>query len=100
MSTPDSYNPLLAKPMVSGLLDDLVVPVVGQVIGDQPSRGPITRTFGAIVSQTMADLFEQKVGRQLTTIPNTQLYPETSTTTENDQSTGSSSATKPSSWSK
>lgn len=52
---------------------------------------PAVRTSlrGNSFTEDVGGLFEQNVGRQLATIPNSQLYPETSTTRENDQSTGS-----------
>jgi hypothetical protein len=74
-----TFNPLLGRPVVSGIGAELLVPVPGQVIrkisplgiwysGFERWRNPFADDVG--------DLFEQYVGRLLLTIPNTQVYPE------------------------
>jgi len=65
--------------MASGILGDLVVPAVGQ-------------TMSVIVRAVRRAAARDN--------PEHELYPEILYDEENDQSTGSSSATTPSSWSK
>jgi hypothetical protein len=76
-----SFNPLLARPAVSGLLDnnDWLVPVPG-FLARRISMGGVyydgIQHFGKAFADDLGDLFEQYVARQLALIPNAQIEEE------------------------
>jgi hypothetical protein len=74
-----TYNPLLGRPIVSGIGTELLVPVPGQVIRKVSPLGIWYSGFarwGNPFAEDVGDLFEQYVGRQLRTIPGAQVHPE------------------------
>jgi hypothetical protein len=76
-----SFNPLLARPAVSGLLhsDDWLIPVPG-FLARRISTGGVyydgIQHFGKAFSDDLGDLFEQYVARQLALIPGAQIEEE------------------------
>ena len=74
-----TYNPLLGRPIVSGIGTDLLIPVPGQVIRKVSPLGiwysGVAR-WGNTFAEDVGNLFEQYVGRQLQTIPGAQVHPE------------------------
>jgi hypothetical protein len=74
-----THNPLLGRPIVSGIGTDLLVPVPGQVIRKVSPLGIWYSGFarwGNSFAEDVGDLFEQYVGRQLRTISGAQVHPE------------------------
>lgn len=75
-----SFNPLLDRPIVSGLLPDLlVVPSIWCVLRKISPLGVyhagVTK-WGNPFADDLGELFEQYVGRQLATAANVQVHPE------------------------
>jgi hypothetical protein len=74
-----TFNPLLGRPIVSGIGTDLLVPVPGQVIRKVSPLGiwySGYERWGNPFAEDIGDLFEQYVGRQLKTIPSAQVHHE------------------------
>jgi hypothetical protein len=74
-----TYNPLLGRPVVSGIAGELLVPVPGQVIRKISPLGIWYSGFdrwGKFFADDVGDLFEQYIGRQLQTIPGAQVHRE------------------------
>ncbi|WP_156666007.1 hypothetical protein [Rhodococcus qingshengii] len=74
-----TYNPLLGRPVVSGIADDFLVPVPGQIVRKVSPLGiyysGMTK-WGSAFAEDAGDLFEQYVGRQLQTLKSAVVYPE------------------------
>jgi hypothetical protein len=74
-----TFNPLLARPVVSGVVDEQIVPVVGQVFRKVSPIGIYyagAEHWGNSFTEDVGDLFEQYIGRQLQQIPDGTVYPE------------------------
>ena len=74
-----TYNPLLGKPVVSGIGNALLVPVPMQVIRKISPLGIWYAGFdrwGDAFAEDVGDLFQQYVGRLLSTISDAQVIPE------------------------
>jgi len=74
-----TYNPLLGKPVVSGIGTELLVPVPAQVIRKISPQGiwyADVYHWGQAFADDVGDLFQQYVGRLLSTIPDAQVYAE------------------------
>jgi hypothetical protein len=74
-----AFNPLRDKPVVSGILPDLLVPVLGQIFRKISPLGVYyvgAKLWGNSFTDDVGDLFEQYIGRQLATIPDAQVHPE------------------------
>ncbi len=74
-----SFNPLLAKPIVAGIGQELLVPVPAQLFRKISPLGLYysgAAKWGNSFTEDVGDLFEQYVGRQLEQIPNARVYPE------------------------
>jgi hypothetical protein len=74
-----TYNPLLGRPVVSGIGTDLLIPVPGQVIRKVSPLGIYysgVARWGNSFAEDVGDLFEHYVGSQLQTIPGAQVHPE------------------------
>jgi hypothetical protein len=74
-----TYNPLLGKPVVSGIGNELLVPVPGQVVRKISPQGiwyaGVCR-WGNAFADDVGDLFQEYVGRLLSTIPDAQVHRE------------------------
>ena len=76
-----TFNPLIGKPIVSGISDVRLVPVPGLIDRKISPLGFWYAGFelwGRAFSDDVGELFEQYVGRQLGLIPNAVVYPEIS----------------------
>jgi len=74
-----TYNPLMGKPIVSGISDVRLVPVPGLIDRKISPLGLWYTGFdlwGSDFSDDVGELFEQYVGRQLDLIPNVVVQPE------------------------
>lgn len=74
-----SCNPLLLQPIVSGMGEELLVPVPAMVLRKISSSGIWymgNDRWPVEFAQDVGELFEQYVGRQLQTIPNANVYSE------------------------
>ncbi|MCV7382220.1 hypothetical protein H7K14_00050 [Mycolicibacter longobardus] len=74
-----TYNPLISRPVVSGLTDERLVPVPGLVDRKISPLGLWYTGFdrwGKPFADDVGELFEQYVGRQLDLIPDAQVHPE------------------------
>jgi hypothetical protein len=74
-----TYNPLLSRPVVSGIGSALLVPVPPQVIRKISPTGiwyAGVERWGQPFAEDVGDLFEQYIGRLLSTVPDAQVYSE------------------------
>jgi hypothetical protein len=74
-----TYNPLLGKPIVSGVVDERLVPVPGLIDRKISPLGLWYTGFerwGKPFADDVGELFEQYVGRQLKLIPNAVVHSE------------------------
>jgi len=74
-----SLNPLLSQPIVSGIGNELLVPVPAMALRKVSSSGIWHMGFDRWLNdfaEDVGELFEQYVGRQLGTIPEAQVLPE------------------------
>lgn len=74
-----TFNPLLARPVVAGISNELLVPSILLVLRKISPLGVYyagAKKWGNSFTDDVGDLFEQYVGRQLATIPNAQVRPE------------------------
>jgi len=74
-----TYNPLLGRPVVSGIGNELLVPVPGQVVRKISPQGiwyAGVCEWGKAFADDVGDLFQEYVGRLLSTIPDAQLHRE------------------------
>ncbi|WP_156764715.1 hypothetical protein [Mycobacterium sp. 1081908.1] len=74
-----TFNPLLARPVVAGVSNELLVPSILLVLRKISPLGVYyagAKKWGNSFTDDVGDLFEQYVGRQLATIPNAQIHPE------------------------
>ena len=74
-----TFNPLREKPVVAGILPDLLVPVLWEVLRKISPLGVYyagAKLWGNSFTDDVGNLFEQYIGRQLATIPNVQVHPE------------------------
>ncbi|VEG40472.1 Uncharacterised protein [Mycolicibacterium flavescens] len=74
-----TFNPLRDKPVVSGIVSDLLVPVLHEISRKISPLGVYyagAKLWGNSFTDEVGDLFEQYVGRQLATIPNVIVHPE------------------------
>lgn len=74
-----TYNPLLGRPVVSGIGNELVVPVPAQVVRKISPQGiwyAGVDEWGNAFAEDVGDLFQEYVGRLLSTIPDVQVHRE------------------------
>ncbi len=74
-----SFNPLASRPVVSGISDDLIIPVPGLIVRQASPLGIFytgVRHWGSSFARDLGALFESYVGRQLTLIPDAEILPE------------------------